>query len=55
VVRGQPGEIVLKLLSQNTHHKKRADEVAQVVERLLSKGETLSSTLSTAKGEKNKI
>jgi hypothetical protein len=53
MVRGQPGQIVLEILTQKNPSQKRAGGVAQVVEECLpSKHETLSSTSSSDKTNK---
>jgi hypothetical protein len=51
-VPSRPGQIVCEIVSQKTHHRKRAGGVLRVVEFLPSKHEVLSSNPSAAKNNK---
>jgi hypothetical protein len=51
-VQSQPGQIVLKILSQKYSTQKSAGGVAQVVKSLPSKCEALSANPSTTKKKK---
>jgi hypothetical protein len=53
-VQNRPGQIVHETLSQKHSIQKMASGVAQVIECLASKHETLSSSPTTAKKEKNR-
>jgi hypothetical protein len=55
VVQSQPGQIVLKILSQKYPMQKRAGRMAQVLEHLSNQHEVLSSNPSTIKKKKKVV
>jgi hypothetical protein len=54
MVKARPEQIVVRSCLENTHHKKRAGGVAQVIQHLPSKYEALNSNPSTMKKKKKR-